>query len=56
MDYRIIEASSERKLEKKVKELISDNWVPQGGVCISHSYPCSDYYAQAMIKVPPNDK
>lgn len=57
MKYKIATAKTARDLEKEVKDLIENGWIPQGGVCLgrgevaNYCLPSSeDYWSQAMIK------
>ena len=56
MDYKIVE--EEYGLERTVRELISEGWVPIGGVSISiaHVGFSSSVYAQAMIRIKSKPK
>ncbi len=51
MEYRICEANSAAKLQRKVNRLIEAGWVPAGGVAASPSASTAVWwYYQAMIK------
>lgn len=56
MNYRIIKAASAAELEEVVNQMISEDWVPQGSLClgrIEDGYGgLVDVYAQAMVFVP----
>lgn len=53
IEYRILRASEAYELNTLVRELISEGWVPQGGVAYSGSGGKCNVpggWAQAMIK------
>lgn len=53
MEYKIVTAENYRNLEERVRESISDGWIPQGGVSVSMSFGTSVYssrYVQAMVR------
>lgn len=49
MRYEVVEAPELYELEKKVNEMIENNWLPQGGLCQT-KYGTTTYYSQAMVK------
>ncbi len=50
MEYTLVEDSSPQDLEKEVNDLISEGWLPQGGIAISNSSDVDFTYCQAMIR------
>jgi hypothetical protein len=46
MEYRIISCKDPMELVEKVNELIKEDWIPQGGLCVDGS----SFY-QAMVKI-----
>lgn len=53
MEYRICEANSAAKLQRKVNRLIAEGWRPAGGVAATPSAATSNWwYYQAMIQDP----
>lgn len=47
-DYILVEATEGKILERKVARLISENWLPQGGITIVNLGNRDFLYAQAM--------
>lgn len=47
-DYTVVSASDKKALVDKVKELISEGWVPHGSL----THNVSSSYLQPMIKYP----
>lgn len=56
MSYRIIQAASAAELEQVVNQMIAEDWVPQGSLCLGRKEDGDgglvDVYAQAMVFVP----
>lgn len=55
MKYRLAEACNYEDVAKQINELMSDGWVPQGGVAVLYreNYPdfSAHLYTQAMILI-----
>ncbi|SHI91687.1 DUF1737 domain-containing protein [Flavobacterium terrae] len=53
MEYKIITATYESKLEEEIAALLKQGWKLQGGIsiCYNRGYGNTDlYFAQALIK------
>jgi hypothetical protein len=50
IDYKTITSLDYKRFELSVKEAIRDNWVPQGGICVSLDEDKDEFYYQAMVK------
>lgn len=49
-DYKILDYSTKRDLERMVKKLIKDGWEPIGGITtFNPNYPTVPSWIQAMI-------
>ena len=46
MEYRIAVGTDPLKLIISVNELLQQDWIPQGGMCVDDTY-----FYQAMVKI-----
>ena len=57
VDYRVVTAPDERKIQEMVCSLLAEGWLPQGGlVYIPDSDPEVGWCSQAMVLVLPDDR
>jgi hypothetical protein len=50
MEYRLILDTDIMSFHLRINQMISDNWIPQGGVSVVSDAMGTTYY-QAMIKI-----
>ena len=51
MNYRICEADSAKKLERRVNRLIEEGWRPSGSLAVAQSHQSAKWwFYQAMIQ------
>lgn len=50
MEYDVVYASSVEGLIKKVNQMITEGWQPQGGVTVSTQDDTEYYFYQAVVR------